>query len=101
MTIVNDYSVDKLYLELNIFKLKIMKEIQISKFKAQCLRLLDEVNRTGEELTITRNGQPLVVVNPVTNTQTRAKFGIAKKTGKIIGEVITPAVATSEWESLS
>ena len=78
-----------------------MKEIQISKFKAQCLRLLDEVNRTGEELTITRNGQPLVVVNPIRDTPTRAKFGVAKKTGKIIGDVITPAVELSEWEMLS
>ena len=78
-----------------------MKEIQISKFKAQCLRLLDEVNRTGEGLTITRNGQPLVVVNPFTDTQTRAKFGIAKNTGKIVGDIITPAVEASEWESLS
>ena len=78
-----------------------MKEVQISKFKAQCLRLLDEVNRTGEGLTITRNGQPLVVVNPVTDTQTRAKFGIAKNTGKAIGDLISPAVEVSEWESLN
>ncbi|MDJ0649227.1 MAG: type II toxin-antitoxin system Phd/YefM family antitoxin [Xenococcaceae cyanobacterium MO_188.B19] len=78
-----------------------MKEIQISKFKAQCLRLLDEVNRTGEGLTITRNGQPLVVVNPIRDTQTRAEFGVAKKTGKIIGDVITPVVELSEWEILS
>ena len=78
-----------------------MKEIQISKFKAQCLRLLDEVNRTGEELTITRNGQPLVVVNPISEAQTRAKFGIAKNTGKIVSDVINPAVELSEWEILN
>ena len=78
-----------------------MKEVQISKFKAQCLRLLDEVNRTGEGLTITRNGQPLVVVNPVTETQTRAKFGVAKNTGKAIGNLISLVVEASEWESLN
>ncbi len=78
-----------------------MKEIQISKFKAQCLRLLDEVNRTGEGLTITRNGQPLVVVNPIKDNQTRAKFGVAKTTGKIVGDIITPTVELSEWEILS
>ncbi|MEM6612719.1 MAG: type II toxin-antitoxin system Phd/YefM family antitoxin [Cyanobacteria bacterium P01_C01_bin.72] len=78
-----------------------MKEVQISKFKAQCLRLLDEVNRTGERLTINRNGQPLVVVNPITESQTRAKFGVAKNTGKVIGDLISPAVEASEWESLN
>ena len=78
-----------------------MKEIQISKFKAQCLRLLDEVNRTGEELTVTRNGRPLVVINPSPATKTRAEFGVAKGTGKIMGDLITPAVELSEWEVLN
>ncbi|MEL6579457.1 MAG: type II toxin-antitoxin system Phd/YefM family antitoxin [Cyanobacteria bacterium J06621_12] len=77
-----------------------MKEIQISTFKAQCLRLLDEVNRTGEGLTITRNGKPLAMVNPVTANRIRAEFGVAKGTGKIIGDLIAPSVEMSEWEVL-
>jgi prevent-host-death family protein len=75
-----------------------MKEIQISKFKAQCLRLLDEVNRTGESLIITRNGQPLAIINSITAKKTRAEFGIAKGTGQIKGDLITPIVELSEWE---
>ncbi len=78
-----------------------MKEIQVSKFKAQCLRLLEEVNQTGESLTITRKGQPLAVINPVTVTKTRVNFGIAKGTAKIKGDLITPVVELSEWEVLS
>ena len=78
-----------------------MKEIQISKFKAQCLHLLDEVNRTGEGLTITRNGKPLVMVNPIAVNKTRAEFGVAKKTGTIKGDLVAPVVETSEWEVLS
>jgi prevent-host-death family protein len=78
-----------------------MKEIQISKFKAQCLRLLDEVNRTGVGLTITRNGKLLAVVNPITVNQTRAEFGVAKETGRINGDLITPIVEASEWEVLN
>jgi prevent-host-death family protein len=78
-----------------------MKKIQISKFKVHCLRLLDEVNRTGEPLTITRNSQPLAVINPVTVTKTRADFGIAKGTAKIKGDLIIPVVEPSQWEVLS
>jgi prevent-host-death family protein len=78
-----------------------MKEIQISKFKAQCLRLLDEVNRTGESLMITRNSKPLAVINPVPVKKTRAGFGIAKGTAKIKGDIIAPVVEPSEWEILS
>ena len=55
-----------------------MKEIQISTFKAECLRLLDEVSRTKEGLTVTRHGKPLVVINPVEEHQPRNGFGIAK-----------------------
>ncbi|MGL5075349.1 MAG: type II toxin-antitoxin system Phd/YefM family antitoxin [Waterburya sp.] len=78
-----------------------MKKVQISTFKAQCLRLLDEVNRTGETLTVTRNGKPLVVVTPITDTKTRAEFGVAKETGKVLEDLITPATDPSEWEVLS
>lgn len=78
-----------------------MKKVQISTFKAQCLRLLDEVNRTGETLTVTRNGKPLVVVTPVTDIKIRAEFGIAKETGKVLEDLITPATDPSEWEVLS
>ena len=47
----------------------IVKEIQISTCKAKCLRLLDEVSRTKEGLTVTRSGKPLVVINPVEESQ--------------------------------
>ena len=40
-----------------------MKEIQISTFKAECLRLLNEVSRTKEGLTVTRHRKPLVIIN--------------------------------------
>lgn len=78
-----------------------MQKIQVSKFKAQCLRLLDEVNRTGESLIITRNGLPLAVINPVTSAKTRVGFGIAKGTAKIKGDLVTPALDIEEWEILN
>ena len=78
-----------------------MKEIQISTFKAECLRLLDEVSRTKEGLTVTRHGKPLVVINPVEESQGRKGFGIAKGTIKIKENIIEPATDLSDWEILS
>lgn len=86
MTIVIDYSLEN------------MKEVQISTFKAQCLSLLDEVNRTKEGLTVTRHGKPLVVINPVQNSQPRKGFGIAKETIEIQGDIIEPATDLADWE---
>jgi prevent-host-death family protein len=40
-------------------------EISASKFKAQCLGLLDRVAETGEELVVTKRGKPVARVVPV------------------------------------
>lgn len=36
-----------------------MREIKASEFKAKCLKLLDEVNETGEAIVITKRGKPV------------------------------------------
>jgi prevent-host-death family protein len=38
--------------------------IQISRFKARCLALLDEVARTGATLVVTKRGKPIAKVVP-------------------------------------
>jgi len=79
----------------------VIKEIQISTFKAECLRLLDEISRTKEGLTVTRHGKPLVVINSVEESQERKGFGIAKNTIEIKEDIIEPATDLSDWEILS
>jgi prevent-host-death family protein len=39
--------------------------ITAARFKAQCLALLDEVDRTGRELVVTKRGRPVARVVPV------------------------------------
>lgn len=78
-----------------------MKKVQISTFKAQCLQLLDEVNRTEEQLVVTRHGQPLVVINPYQADSTTKGFGIAKGSAQIVGDIIAPVSEPSDWEILS
>lgn len=77
-----------------------MKKIQISTFKAQCLQILDEINRTEEGIIVTRRGQPLVVINPV-DTKPDKGFGIGSGTAKIIGDIIAPAEGEEDWEVLN
>jgi prevent-host-death family protein len=40
-------------------------EITASRFKAQCLALLDEVAGSGSELVVTKHGRPVAKVVPV------------------------------------
>jgi len=41
-----------------------LMRITATAFKAQCLRLLDQVSRTGEELIILKRGRPVARVVP-------------------------------------
>ena len=43
-----------------------MQTIKASEFKAKCLSLMDEVNATGEEVIITKNGKPVSKLIPFT-----------------------------------
>lgn len=36
-----------------------MQTIKASEFKAKCLKLMDEVQKTGDEIVITKNGKPI------------------------------------------
>jgi prevent-host-death family protein len=42
-----------------------MRIVPAGRFKAQCLRLLDEVAETGETIVVTKRGQPVAKVEPV------------------------------------
>ncbi len=41
------------------------QRVSASRFKAECLGLLDEVAATGQELVITKRGRPVARVAPV------------------------------------
>ena len=42
-----------------------MRAIPAGRFKAQCLRLLDEVAETGETIVVTKRGKPVAKVEAV------------------------------------
>ena len=42
-----------------------MRTIAAGQFKAQCLRLLDEVAETGETIVVTKQGKPVAKLEPL------------------------------------
>jgi prevent-host-death family protein len=38
--------------------------VSVSKFKATCLALLDKVNRTGQPVLVTKQGEPIALITP-------------------------------------
>ncbi len=41
-----------------------LKKMKASEFKAKCLRVMDEITRSGEEIIITKNGKPVSILKP-------------------------------------
>jgi prevent-host-death family protein len=78
-----------------------MKEVAISVFKAKCLALLEQVNKTKQPLRITRHGKPVAEVVPPTAIADRAALmGSMKDQIEILGDIISPATDENEWEVL-
>ena len=50
------------------------RTVKASEFKARCLKLMDEIAASGETLTVTKNGRPVVEVRPVERPK-RGFFG--------------------------
>ncbi len=42
-----------------------MRTIPAARFKAQCLKLLDDVAETGETIVVTKRGKPVARLEPV------------------------------------
>jgi prevent-host-death family protein len=71
--------------------------IKASEFKAKCLALLDEVERTGDRLVITKKGKPVADLGPH-KPRKRGLFGLFKGRMEIVGDIISPIDV--EWEAL-
>jgi len=42
-----------------------MRSIPAARFKAQCLKLLDDVAETGETIVVTKRGKPVAKLQPI------------------------------------
>jgi prevent-host-death family protein len=76
-----------------------MKEIAISEFKAKCLAILDEVQKTKQSIRVTRRGRPIAEVAPPAPTNNRDWIGSMNEM-KILGDIISPANDEDDWEVL-
>ena len=90
MTIVNDHGI-----------LRAMESIAISKFKATCLAVLEEVRHTGRPILVTKRGEPIAEIVPASRpAEGKRRLGSFAASGKVVGDIVAPAVDEREWESL-
>ena len=78
-----------------------MDKVPISKFKATCLSLLRRVKQTGKPILVTRRGEPIAqILPPPFPEQPDSWLGSMRGTGRIVGDILGPAVPEREWETL-
>jgi prevent-host-death family protein len=75
-----------------------MREIAISKFKATCLSVLEEVRRTRRPVRITRFGKPVAEVVPPAKEQSGSWLGCMAGTAEIKGDIVKPINAFRGWK---
>jgi prevent-host-death family protein len=75
-----------------------MKTVSAAEFKAKCLSLMDEVERTGESVLVTKRGRPVARLAPVARPPDEI-FGFLKGRLRLVGDIEEPLDV--EWEALS
>jgi prevent-host-death family protein len=71
--------------------------IKASEFKAKCLAVLDEVERTRQPVVITKRGKPVAELVPHKPAK-RSPLGIFKGKMEVLGDIISPIDV--EWEAM-
>jgi prevent-host-death family protein len=80
---------------------KAIQEIAISEFKAKCLSLLEEVDKTKVPLRVTKRGKAIADVIPASpEPEERDWLGSMSGTTEITGDIVSPVIEIQEIEAL-
>jgi prevent-host-death family protein len=66
------------------------KRVPAAEFKANCLRLMDEVAQQRRAIIITKRGKPVAKLVPVEKSEPIELFGRMAGSIKIFGDIINP-----------
>lgn len=75
-----------------------MKKITMSKFKAQCLEMIERVHNTRESILITKGGRPVAKLVPAGRAP--SFLGRLRGVVEINGDIESPMVAAGIWNVL-
>ena len=77
-----------------------VETIAISKFKATCLAVLEQVRQTGVPVRITRYGRPVAdIVPPGPSERAGDWLGSMAGTARILGDITVPTSQLVDWSA--
>jgi prevent-host-death family protein len=75
-----------------------MQQVAAGQFKAQCLKLMDQVQQTREEVVITKHGKPVAKLVPINETTaSQSIVGFMKGSVQVVGDIVSPV--DEVWEA--
>ncbi len=74
-----------------------METMVISEFKAKCIRVVKDINRTKHPLVITLRGVPVARIEPIRSKGAKRELGTMKGTVKIKGDIVS-CDFSGDWE---
>lgn len=75
-----------------------MQELAISKFKVNCLAVVEQVRRTGKPVRITRFGKPVAELVAAKPEKRKSSLGSMKSKMEIVGDIVGPIGAFEPWD---
>ncbi len=76
------------------------KTVGAAKFKAECLKLIEEMGRDGQAITITKRGRPVAVLSPLEPVPPPSLFGAMRGSVLRYDDPFEPAADASDWNAL-
>jgi len=81
----------------------VSREIAAGEFKAKCLAIIDEVNRSGREVVVTKRGKAVAKLVPFQEMSVDSLFGRLKGIVEIVGDpddLIKPVFELEDYDML-
>ena len=75
------------------------KTIGAAEFKAHCLRILDEVDRSRQSVTVTKRGRPVAELCPIAKPERSSIIGALKGSVLKYDRPFDPAIDPDEWHA--
>ncbi len=76
-----------------------MKKMAAGKFKAHCLKVMEQVRTTREPVLITKRGQPLAKLVPAEKPSDDF-IGRLEGVVTIVGDIESPVTPLEDWDAL-
>ena len=75
------------------------KTVPAARFKAECLRLIDQMTRDREPVTITKRGRPVATLRPVETERPASIIGALRGSVLRYEDPFAPSTEPSDWNA--